>query len=411
MPPRPAEALPPRHHPLGQAQEQMLLADLRRLDGKVGGRTVAELRLSRMHPLNRRDSRLRDITDAFSAAVVSGVRMYWTRTWDLIAIFDEEARPAFESGLVHLRFVLADDPLADATDLVTYRAFGEEHEALIAEAEERVAGTALAGPEADAAEERRRLTFRTRGRVARGEPLTPAMLGRIESMLVTANLSSHVRRQPVCAVVKDGRPDPLFTEVFVSIADLRETLLPSVDLAADPWLFQRLTQTLDRRVLALLSHRDDATLTRGFSLNLNVNSILSDEFIAFDDSLAPGAHGTVVIELRAEDIFADLGAYTFARDFVRQRGYRVCLDGVTWRALPYVDPKRLGAEMLKLTWQPDLPEVLESPEGAAALAAIRAVPSGRLILARCDSDAAIAFGRDHGIALFQGRLIDEWMRR
>jgi hypothetical protein len=45
--------------------------------------------------------------------------------------------------------------------------------------------------------------------------------------------------------------------------------------------------------------------------------------------LIVATRGTVIFELQTIDIFSDLGAYIFARDFVKERGYRVCLDGVT----------------------------------------------------------------------------------
>lgn len=411
---------PPVMHPLAPAHEQMLLADLRRLSGGVDGRVMAVVRLSDMAPASRREARLRDISASFVEAVSEGAKLYWMRTWDLMVVYDAPAAAAVEASLVRLRFALGDDPLAEARNLVTLRPFAEAYETLIKEAEDRVidaamelapAVPAIGGRGAQPDDGRPdAVRFRTGTRVARGDPLTPEMLGRIEAMLVNANLSSHVRRQSICVMVQEGRPNPMFTELFVSISDLRETLLPTVDLASNPWLFQRMTQTLDRRVLALLTHRDDGTLAQGFSINLNVASILSDEFLAFDDSVAPGAHGSVVIELRPEDVFADLGAYTFARDFVRQRGYRVCLDGLTWRSLLYVDARRLGAEMVKVSWTPDLPALLDGPKGPALRKAMESVPPGKLILARCDTQEAVAFGHDMGITLYQGRIIDTWLR-
>lgn len=406
-----------REHPLGASHESKLLADLRAVDGKAPGKTLAEVGLSRMEAINRTEPKAREIADAFAAAIGAGARLYWMRDWTLMVLFDEASAQSVQAALVRLRFVLGGDPLAEERDLVTYRPFVRDYETLIAEAEDRVIGGAAAGegdtiggamartPAGDGVPR-----FKTPARQPRGEPLTPGLLGRIESMLVNANLSSHIRRQSVCVMVAEGRPEPMFTEIFVSIADLRETLLPRVDLASNPWLFQRLTQTLDRRVLALLTHRDDATLVKGFSINLNVASILSDEFLAFDDNMAAGSHGTVVIELRPEDIFADLGAFTFARDFVRQRGYRVCLDGLTWRSLPYVSARRLGAEMVKLNWTPDLPSVLEGPDGKPVREAMEALPPGKLVLARCDTEEAVAFGQEHDITLYQGRIIDTWMR-
>lgn len=403
--PSPAAPAPPVH-PLGASHERLLLAELHKLEGDARGRTLATIRLSALKAETRHDHLGRDIDEAFANAAEAGVRVFWTRQGDLIVLYDDRTADEFEAALVRLRFVLGSDPLADAPDLVGRRAFAVHYAALVREAEERVIGQSADDAEGTGG----RPGPATAARRPRGEPLTPGLLGKIESMLANANLASHIRRQPVAVMVGDGRPTVMFTEVFVSIADLRETLLPTVDLASNPWLFQRLTQTLDRRVLALLTHRDDGSLAKGFSINLNVGSILSDEFLAFDDGLAAGSHGTVVIELRAEDIFADLAAYTFARDFVRQRGYRVCLDGLSWRSLGYVDSRRLGVELVKLVWTPDLPKVLAGPEGKAAREAMRAIPPGRLILARCDSEDAVAFGRANDITLYQGRLIDTWMR-
>lgn len=402
-----------REHPLGASHESKLLAALRAADTSAPGGMLAEVRLSGLTPANRTEIRTREFAECFATATAAGARLFWMRDWTLMILYDDASAQAVQAALVRLRFVLGGDPVAEARDLVVQRRLAQDHEALIAEAEDRAVGGATIGGDAahptenggDAAPR-----FPVPAPVPRGEPLTPGLLGRIESMLVNANLSSHIRRQSVCVLVDDARPEAMFTEVFVSIADLRETLLPRVDLASNPWLFQRLTQTLDRRVLALLTHRDDATLVKGFSINLNVASILSDEFLAFDDNMAAGSHGTVVLELRPEDIFADLGAFTFARDFVRQRGYRVCLDGLTWRSLPHVSARRLGAEMMKLNWSPDLPSVLKGPEGKSVRAAMEALPPGKLVLARCDSKDAVAFGQDHDIRLYQGRIIDTWLR-
>ena len=37
----------------------------------------------------------------------------------------------------------------------------------------------------------------------------------------------------------------------------------------------------------------------------------------------------MIIELQLIDIFAELGAYLFIREFVRDRGYLMCIDGCT----------------------------------------------------------------------------------
>lgn len=404
-------------HPLGMAHERRLADDLKRMTGQTKGRMAIHLHLSRIEPHNRPEHTLRSAEHTFNALVGrQEAQLYWFRNNDFLLIFNGKQIDVVRSALVKLRFLFAADPLlaghaslgasGESDALVTWYRLESDHERLLAKARGLVEEHRKSGPMFKPGQ-------RHSGPVAsarRGAPLTAALLAKVETALMGANLSSHIRRQSICAVVGRSYPDPVFNEVFVSIADLRETMLPHVDLTSNPWLFQHLTQTLDRRVLATLIRRDDRSLTQGFSLNLNVQSILSEDFLRFDDSLSPGSHGTVVLELRSEDIYADLNAYFFARDFARQRGYRVCIDGLTWQTLPYVDARRLGADLVKLMWDDDLPAILRSSGGERTVAAIRGNNQGRIILARCDSAESVGFGQGHGITLFQGRHLDKMLR-
>jgi hypothetical protein len=214
-------------------------------------------------------------------------------------------------------------------------------------------------------------------------------------------MANMIRRQPICAVVGDALPQPIFHEIFISIADLRETLMPSVNMASSPWLFQQLTETLDLRVLSLLNRHDDRTLEGDISINLNVATLLSQEFLTFDDNIKVSKRGTIVLELQKVDIFADLSAYLFARDFAHERGYRICIDGLTYPMLPYIDRERLGADLIKLVWDNNLSDELEHKQDA-----LRRVGVSRIILCRCDTESSIEFGKSLGVSLFQGRHID-----
>jgi c-di-GMP-related signal transduction protein len=137
--------------------------------------------------------------------------------------------------------------------------------------------------------------------------------------------------------------------------------------------------------------------------------LLSPEFLAFDASLRAGARGSIVIEVEKVEIFADLGAYLFARDFVRERGYRLCLDGMTRLTLPYIDRARLGLDLVKLFWSPDMADRGETEKSREFIASLDRVGKSRIILARCDTDQAIEFGLKAGVKLFQGRIIDKML--
>ena len=238
-------------------------------------------------------------------------------------------------------------------------------------------------------------------------PLTPKLLGGLEVALSQADLSNIMRRQAIYALAGDAEPQRILHEVYVSIGDLRQTLAPKIDLLSDMWLFRRLTRTLDRRMMTLMCRVDDSTISSYFSLNLNVSTLLSPEFLQFDAALSGGARGTVVIELQLIDIYSDMGSFLFARDFAKDRGYRICLDGLTYLNAPFFDRKALGLDLIKLQWSSD---VLDDPTGARRAALENMVENAgaaRVIMCHCDSEEAVAFGQELGIGMFQGRELDK----
>ena len=242
----------------------------------------------------------------------------------------------------------------------------------------------------------------------KGEPITPEVLARIETMLETAELSNILRRQTICIIKGDEPPRPMLNEVFISISDLRQALLPQIDLLANRWLFQYLTESLDRRVLTLLHLPDDRTFNRNISININVATILSSDFLDFDSAISSDRRRNTVLELQKTDIFSDLEAYSFARDFVHERGYRICIDGLNHLAFPFVNRSRLGADLVKLQWQPDM-----AKQATSSLYQlndfIRRYGAGRTILCHCDQPEAIAYGQSLGLTLFQGRHIGDML--
>ena len=229
------------------------------------------------------------------------------------------------------------------------------------------------------------------------------MLSKIEKALTGTDFANMIRRQSVCVVLDDIEPQPMFEEVFVSIADLGDTILPDVSLTATPWLFQDLTETLDRRVLSSISRHDDGTLTHDFSLNLNVSSILSDDFRNFDDNIRSGVKSSIVIELQPVDIFSDLSSYLLARDYAQNLGYKICIDGVTEKSLRFIDRERLGADLIKIIWSPSLPESIKNDSFLQER--LRTVGANRAVLCRVDDEDALNFGKSYEISLFQGRYI------
>jgi EAL domain-containing protein (putative c-di-GMP-specific phosphodiesterase class I) len=219
-----------------------------------------------------------------------------------------------------------------------------------------------------------------------------------------------MRRQQVCAISNDVRPKRILKEIYISIDELAETVLPDVSLSANRWLFQHLTTTLDKRVLKLLARGEDSDLTASFSMNLNVSTLVSPDFLQFDSELRMGGRGTIVIELQLVDIYADVTEFLFARDFLAEKGYRICVDGITHHSLPLVDRAALGTDLVKICWTPAF--IDESPDDSRRdkfRDAVERCGKSRIILARCDTAEAIRFGNEMGITMFQGRFVDSLM--
>jgi EAL domain-containing protein (putative c-di-GMP-specific phosphodiesterase class I) len=384
-------------------EEQALLDHVTRLQRRYQGRGALHLHLSRLQPQNRRQPYLLAAASMFDSLARRG-QLFRLAAGDLVFIGKdvpeaelaeaaEKVRALFdEDSLTRGRAPGAADPFCTRFDLSTgYARFRAHVDSLVAAAE----ASAAAQPKPEPA------PGRTPLRAAR-----PSEIEQIQESLLQADLSGIVRRQPICAVMPGLTPQPTCHEVYVSVADLARLVAPGVDLAANRWLFQHLTETLDRRVLALLPRWSDAAREDRLSINLNLATVLSPAFLAFDAGLRVGARGSYVVEIQAFDALADAGDFAVARAFLRERSYAICLDGLSQVSATLINMARFEADFLKLTWKRQMLDA--SDERHAALArSLRTTGLQRAILCRCDAPVSVEYGQSLGITLFQGRYIDQ----
>ncbi len=231
-------------------------------------------------------------------------------------------------------------------------------------------------------------------------------LAAIERDVRDVDLSATIRRQPVCAAVPETTMRTVFDEMYINIAHLRQSMGLQVDLNSNRWLFKYLTQILDVQMLDMIQRNPARYLANPVSLNLNIATLLSNRFAEFDAAIKPSSKVSVVIELQIADVFADMAGFLTAKETVQKLGYRVCLDGVTELSFPQIDRQRLGFDLIKLIWNADSEQDVDSESNRALVAAIKKCGSNRVILSRCDSKRAIDYGHAMGLTLFQGRFID-----
>ena len=386
--------------------EHLLLEYVQRLAKFVDGRRAVIIHLSRLRPNNRRDHHVRIAANTFETLVKQfDGHLFLLTNADVVFVCKGASVAALDEAVMRVRYLFSEDPLANDFDdngpsrFASWYDVGRQYDEFL--------GVVRALHE-EASKRQKRLQAITgqAGESGAKPPLNPKSLGELIDAIQRADLSNVLRRQAVCTLAADGPPKPIYREVYVSIADLAAAIMPRFDLAGDRWLFHHLTQTLDKRVLSMLKRNDDKTTETAFSLNLNVATLLSPVFLEFDASLRTGTRGAIVIELDKADIYSDLGAYLFARDFVKERGYRVCLDGVTDLTLPFIDRERLGLDLVKIFWSPEMAEEGRAERAAVFRQSLERVGKARTILARCESEGAVRFGQGLGVTLFQGRHID-----
>ncbi len=402
---------------MSSVQEAALLDFVERLRRFTKGRRAVHLRLSRLRPYNRRAHHLRIAATSFDRLVrdYDGA-LFRLFNDDLVVICNGADVADIDHSVLHLRYLFSEDPFLKNdedgdTRFCAWFDLDDDYLDLLNLAQRMVSAQTRHAqrnnersdkdPASNTEEEKAEETPQS--------PLDPSNLAALEQAIAQADLSTIIRRQPICAVVRDRKPEPVYYEIYTSIASLRETLMPDIDMQANQWLFQDLTKHLDRRMISYLTRADDATLRQAFSVNLNVSTLLSPEFLDFDEALNSGTRGGIVIELQLFDVYADLGNFLFARDFLHERGYKFCLDGTTHMSLPLINREELGFDLVKLQWSPDLFDQLHGFRGNGLRQAARDVGSERLILNRCDSEQALEVGESLGITLYQGHLLDEML--
>jgi EAL domain-containing protein (putative c-di-GMP-specific phosphodiesterase class I) len=385
--------------------EAQLLSHVQHLAGALSGQRAVLFHLSRLQRHNRRNKHLQIAANMLDEVVqrFSG-RLFMLAAGDIVLTCQSARRKTLEGAIELIRYLFHDDPLAQhddsGSDFCSLFDLETDYDRFVAvvrrlkEAQEKRSAGELASDGVAPPRPRR--------------PLDPEHLGDVLGIINRADLSNVMRRQTVWSLAPGMPPRRLFDELFVSIEELGRALAPDFQLANDRWLFQYLTQTLDRRVLSQLA-RDYPGVARGLSINVNVATLLSPEFAAFEDYLPTHARGKIVLELQLADIWSDFGAYLFAANLAKQHGYRLSLDGVRHRALPLIDAGRLGVDYLKLVWEDSL-LTLEAEEQQEFRRALAAVAPVRVILMRCDRAEAVSFGQAEGISLFQGWHMDHLAR-
>lgn len=227
-------------------------------------------------------------------------------------------------------------------------------------------------------------------------------------LLSRVNIGDFVRDQACCVMAGDSARE-VFYEKYVSIHDIQRTFMPEFSLHESRALFNYLTQFLDEKMLDHLND-DMQSYERAFSINMNTTTLLSDHFQEFESKIPTKVRGKIIIEMQVNDLLHDLSGFLFAKDFVRDLGFNVLLDGLDQNSLMLLDMKRINVDLCKLKWNMDWATYGLSDERAAVKEKVQNSNVREFILSHCDSPQAIEAGKELGISMYQGLYIDSTLQ-
>lgn len=371
-----------------------LLYDAAERVGRIReGRQALHLHLSRLLPPNREEAKIRIAFRMFETMVDMFRGQMFLLTNNDIMLICKDARLADLDAIVYkLRALFSKDPLTyaevDGEDrFVTFYDLESEYDSFFAvcaqllnEAKKRLVQNRNAAPV---------------------QPLDARNLTKVLERIGVTDIAGVVRRQPCVRFSEKQTAEVAFQEFYMSIMDLQKILAPDVNILANRWLFQHLSQVLDLRVLSVLQDAGFRKTPTAFSVNLNMATVETQMFRQFEAAIR-GKAG-LVVEFQLVDIFNNLDGFFRARDFLRARGHKTVLDGMSPITLQFMDAERYDCDYVKINWSQDMADDVVTAELHHALG-----PLGfqRVILARCDTETSITWGLNQGIHYFQGRFLD-----
>ena len=371
-------------------QEKNLLDTLNRIAKNPTGYSVLYVSVSKLKPKNRPPEFVKVMAKLFDGIVGTTFGSMFILTNSDFVIFGKNIKESLiNSAIEKLRMGLSSDPMLDSQDIDTFAhlynfptdfmQFFELIENIIT----KNTNMSLTTPVAKKA-------------------ITADKIDSIIEHLNNIDISELVKHQSVLRFKGAGNFKVLFQEFFVAIKDLSKQFDDTLNLTANKWLFLYLTQTLDKKTMASFSNSEIKNWPENVSINLNLSSVFSKEFIHFAKNFFSGKN-KIIVEIQLMDAFNNLPFYFEVKEILKKGGHKLLIDNMSPNSLKMLNIKKFEPDIIKIFWEP----LLEFDTNNKDLKdAIKLIGRENVILAKVDSEKAIRWGVSYGITAFQGKFID-----
>lgn len=395
-----------------RSPESSLRDHVERVQHSRSGRFAVQVHLPRLRPQNQQPHHIRIASRTFDTLLAGhDCQLYTLSSGDLILMCKDVRIEDVEYVIDKVRRLFQNDPTAKPG-----RAAGQDKFTSWYEFEVDYDKFAILVKEMAAAADRGFDTSEDasagvgQGAGFAGQALDPFSLAKAVDSLNGLRITDMINRQAAVIIGGEGMERILFQEYFISMGALQRQIAPGFNLASNTWLFQHLTEEIDKRLLTALSTRDFGSLPNTMSINMNISTVMSRDFHPFEEAVAEHTN-KVVIEFQQIDVFSDINQYRAARNYLYDRGYGVLIDGMDPISLRLFNPGDLDANFFKVAWGGVFTESESIEDRAETADLVESIGAERFILARTDSEDAIKWALGVGIRRFQGYFVDNLVQR
>jgi hypothetical protein len=233
--------------------------------------------------------------------------------------------------------------------------------------------------------------------------LTAKNVDQIEHLLNEIDIRNYGRTQNIFRDSK-GAWTAMAEEYFISFEELRREHFPKLEIARSEHFFFAICSLLDQKLLGAMTVSIKAIVGRSVNLNLSTASIMGSVFAQFVRSIPRDQHSLIGFELNCGDILQDFSLTLGAIEVLKRENFRVAIDGITPDMAPYFDLGKFDVDHIKINVAKDNVSQLANP---AVRKGVERTPKEKLIFFHCDNERALTVGREMGVSLFQGWLIDD----
>ncbi len=369
--------------------EKYLLTALDRVAKNALGYAVLYINISKLKPKNRHPEFVKIIAMLFESIIGAAKGSMYILSNGDIAILSKNITPSeIDEAVKKLRAGLAADPVLshDSRDFALVYSFPRDFFSFYGKIEKMV----QENKEAETEE------------LPVKEPIEAEDMDKIISTLDDIDMAELVKRQSVMRVHNNEVTD-LMQEFFVAVKDLSRYFGDNKDLVANRWLFQYLTQVLDKKTLAAFASAEITEWPEKISLNLNLSSVFSKEFVEFAKNFLKPAQ-QIIVEVQMMDILNNLNLYHEVKDILHKGGHKLLIDSLSPASLSMLNLDKLAPDMIKIFWEPLL---VYDTDNQSLKNAVEYMKPENVILAKCDGSEAMRWGLSYGLNTFQGPYIDE----